>query len=451
MVSTQVWQDKYRDKLITPKQAAKLVKSGDKVIFSLSVKPVAIGMALAERASELRGVTVGSTWGGGDFPFLQPGMEESFTVITGMSPRTPMVANKQGDWFIWLPSLGVDHRQQNRGGYHLYADVFYLVVTPPDDEGYCSFGPMVWYSTQAAKTAKLIVAEVHPQIMRAFGDRIHISQIDYLVEPPPRTREELTAIALLPAESSAEEYGAAQVIGAYVADLVKDGDTFQLGYGVAVGAVLEFLGTKNDLGVDIEMFPVGVVELVKAGVITGKRKSINKGKVVATGTYFHRGDPRVVGAAEFINENPMFEFHDISYMCNIPRIAQNRNMVSINTILRIDLYGQVQISHVGTRPITSIGGQVDYTIGTHYSKGGRAISCTLSTALGGKVSRIVPQFEQGSVVDLPMHYVDYLVTEYGVVNLEYKTHKQKAEAIISVAHPDFQPELREAAKKLFYP
>ncbi len=450
----QRWQDKYRDKLITAKEAAKLVKSGDKVILSLARKPEAIVNALIERKDELEGVTIGSTWRtwtSGNLPLLDPGMEKSFTVITGVTFRVPVIQSKHGDWFNWLPSLCVDHRQRERGGYALYADVFYGVCTPPDEAGYCSFGGQNWYSLQATRTAKVAAYEVHPEMFRTCGERIHVSEIDYLVEPLPETREDSLGTLAMPPQSPPEEYAAAQVIGAYAADLVRDGDTFQVGVGTTSQAVNQFLGTKNDLGVDTELIYIETIELIKAGVITGKRKSISKGKVIATGSHFYSGDPRAAGAAEFINENPMFEFYDCSYVLNPLRIAANRNMVAINNILSIDLLGQVQISHAGTRPINGIGGQVDYVIGSHYSKGGRSISCLMSTALGGKVSRIVPQFEQGVVVDLPMYYVDYLVTEYGVVNLEYKTAKQKAEAIISVAHPDFQCELRQAAKELFYP
>ncbi len=447
----QPWQDKYRDKLITVKEAAKLVKSGDRVIVALVIKPLAIVDALIERKDELEGVVVGSTWGADDFAFLRPGMEKSFTIITGASPRVPVIASKHGDWFNWAPGLGTDHRQRERGGFILYADVSYAVVTPPDEEGYCSFAHQVWWGQQATRTAKIAVCEVHSELPKTYGDRIHISEIDYLVDPPPRAREKFLAMGNMPAASSPEEYGAAQVIGAYTAELVRDGDTFQVGFGTVSEPVYQFLGTKNDLGVDTEMIYAPTMELIKAGVITGKRKSINKGKVTATGAHFYRDDPQVAAYAEFINENPMFEFYDISYLLQVPRIAANRNMVTINNILRIDLLGQVQFSCLGPRPIAPIGGQVEYTIGAHYSEGGRAIACTLSTALGGKASRIVPQFEQGSVVDMPMYYVDYLVTEQGVVNLEYKTTKQKAEAIISVAHPDFQPELRQAARKLFYP
>jgi len=250
---------------------------------------------------------------------------------------------------------------------------------------------------------------------------------------------------------SAEEQEIAQVIGANAASLVNDGDSIEIGAGTAAEATIDFLGDKNELGIDSELTYVQIVDLVKRGVITGKRKNVDLGKVVNSCFWTYAEDPKVPEALEFITENPTFEFRDISTMCNVPRIASQDNMVAINSILAVDLLGQVVITHLGSTPISGPGGQVEYCIGAHYSKGGRSIAMLSSTALRGKVSRIIPKLEAGTAVMIPMVYLDYLVTEYGIANLDCKSRWERADALISVAHPDFQPELRTAAKEMFYP
>ncbi len=247
------------------------------------------------------------------------------------------------------------------------------------------------------------------------------------------------------------EWEQAQVIGALAADLVRDGDTIQIGIGTPSEAVMEFLGDKNGLGVYSELIFPQITQLMAQGVITGAERNRGRGKVTTACLWLSPDDPQARPAIDFVDRNRQLEFRDISYLCQVPRIAANRNMVSINTALAIDLLGQAVIDHIGPVPISGPGGQVEFCIGTHYSPGGRSITCLLSTARGGTVSRILPQLEPGTVVQLPLSYMDYLVTENGVVNLEGKSRRERAEAVISVAHPDFQPELHRAARQLFWP
>jgi 4-hydroxybutyrate CoA-transferase len=248
-----------------------------------------------------------------------------------------------------------------------------------------------------------------------------------------------------------EEFEVAQVIGANAASLINDGDTLEIGTGTAAEAVMSFLGNKNDLGIDSELTYVQIIELVKRGVITNKRKTVDAGKTVCSCFWTYPADPRVPDALKYITNNPSVEFRDISTICNPPRIASQNNMVAINSILAVDLLGQIVITHLGTTPISGPGGQVDYNIGSHYSRGGKSISMLTSTALGGKASRIVPKLEAGTAIMIPMVYLDYLITENGIVNLDCKSRRERAEAIISVAHPDFQSELKKAAREMFYP
>lgn len=213
----------------------------------------------------------------------------------------------------------------------------------------------------------------------------------------------------------------------------------------------EVIWSYGDLGADTERFVPPFVELIQRGNVTGRAKNMDRGKHVAAVVVIYPGDPRNPEVLGFVDQNPTFELREVSHVLDPTRIAKNDNQVAINNGLAIDMLGQLVVDHLGTTPITGVGGHVEYTIGSHYAKGGRSITALMSTAKGGTVSRIVPQLVQGAVVQVPCGYVDFLVTEWGIVNLEAKTRRQRAEAIISVAHPKFRPELQAAARKLFYP
>lgn len=446
------WRDKYKSKLISAGEAARLVKSNDRVMFGIGSTPIDIGFAIAKRASELRNVTVGGTWSV-EFPWFKPGMEESFNVITGFGGQISRngIREKRVDWLSWLPGLDNPERctDTNRGRYYNGCDIYLVNVSPPDKEGYCDLGHQPFFSPSAIKTAKTVIAEITMDLPRTFGPRIPVSDLDYLVEAPRELDPDMQPV--VPSPPSQDEFEKLQVIGALVAELIRDGDCLQIGTGTASEAVIPFLKTKNDLGIDTEILPASALDPIRAGNVTGSRKNINKGKVLMTVVVLWHGDPRTKPGIEFIDLNPVFEFHDFAELCSIPRIATNDNMVAVDNLLAIDLLGQGVLDHLGPVPISGPGGGVEYAIASHYSKGGRSISCLPSTAGRGKYSRIVSQLERGSVVQLPMGYIDYLVTEYGVVNLEHKTRRERAEAIISVAHPDFRPDLKKAARELFYP
>lgn len=446
------WQEKYAEKVKTPEEAAELIKPGDKVVISMLLHPTSTCMALAKRKEELENVTILSHWGE-DYPWFQPGWESSFQVQSAFITR-PTREGHRDRRFDFVPSTfglsdGLRHKEYLRGKIYPDADFFILKVTPPNKHGWCSFGHHVWYSYVAAKTAKTVIAEVDPNLIWTYGHQVHVSDLDYLVDgAQPFEVGEIGQVLPTPPADEAEKV---QVISAHIAELIRDGDNLEIGTGSPSEGVMEFLGTKNDLGIDSEMMYVQMIDLIKAGNITGKWNNIHPGKHVATCMFTYPGDPRVPPALDYMDQNPAFELYDVSYICNVPRIASIDNMVSINSAVGIDLNGQAVISHLGPTPISGPGGQVEYNIGAHYSKGGRSFLALLSTARGGTVSRIVPHFEPGTVVLIPNIYVDYLVTEYGVANLDCKSDRERAEAIISVAHPDFQPELRKAARKMFYP
>jgi 4-hydroxybutyrate CoA-transferase len=440
------WKQKYSDKVISAEEAARLIESGDRVTFPVTDRGSDVGLALCRRAHELKGVTVTNIWHN-DYPWFKPGMEESFIVRELFTTQITRKAVKERrtDWVSMLPGLSsLDFEgDPMRGRPVSHADVCLVRVTPPDENGYCSFGHLTWTQPVAAAEAKMVIAEVDPTLPWVYGDNIHVSKLDYLVEWKAWPKQGSGA-RTLPAPG---DYEKAQVIASLATDLMKDGDTIELGVGTIGELIPSFLGTRNDLGMDSEVILEGVINLVQQGVITGKRKNVNKGKVVTTAAALYVSQD----ALNFLHQNPVFEFRDFSYIANLVRIASNDNMVACNSILGVDLLGQVNLDWLNGVPISGTGGNVEYTIGSHYSKGGRSISCLLSTAKENTVSRIVPQFERGNYIEIPMTYLDYLITEYGVVNLSQKSRRQRAEAIISVAHPDFQPELRKAARQLFWP
>ena len=452
------WQDKYKKKLLTPRQAAELVTSDSEVLFPVMDHPKDIMHELAKRYNDLKNVTLTSHWVE-DYPFLHPGkypeMGESFLIKDPMPLMYTRkeLGEKRIDYQPTIFGISNGERQDavpDRGRLYHYKDFFFFKLSPPDNDGMCSFGPRPWFSPSACRTAKVKIAEIDPCLPRVHGEYVHIDEMDFLVEV---SQAEATSpedrFVPMPSEKELE---IARAIGSNAASLVKDGDTLEIGVGTAAEAVIEQLVDKNDLGVDTELIFDRTIDLVKRGVITGKNKSVDKGKVVcACMQIFDPDNPEAVKAFDFVTENPDFEFRDISAMCNIPRIASQDNMVAINNLLTVDLNGQGVITHLGPTPISGPGGQVEYCIGSHYSKGGRSIALLNSTALGGKVSRIVPKFEAGTVIMIPMVYLDYIVTEHGIANLNCKSGRERAEALISIAHPDFQPELRQAAKKMFYP
>ena len=451
------WQDKYRSKIITAKEAAGLITSGSEVIFAMMDQPKDIMTAVAERYNELENVTMTSHWVE-DYPFLHPKqhpeMTKAFRIKDPMTLRSTRegVRDKTIDYQPTIFGLSNGYRQENpdRGRLYHYKDFFYFKLTPPDENGRCSFGPHCWYSPSVCRTAKVKVAQIDPNLTWVNGEFVNIDDIDYLVEMPEGGGT--VGSELLGQTPPAEEFEISQVIGANAATLVKDGDTLQIGVGTAAEAIRDFLYDKNDLGVDSEVIYSYTIDLVKKGVVTGKNKNMDTGIVTAANLQLYgKNEPASIESLEFVRNNPGFMFRDISTQCNVGRIASQDNMVAINNILTVDLLGQVVVTHIGPTPISGPGGQVDFCIGAHYSKGGRSISMLKSTAVNGTVSRIMPVLEPGTVVMIPMVYLDYLVTEYGIANLDCKSRRERAEAIISVAHPDFRDELREAAKKMFYP
>ena len=435
----KLWPQLYRDKRISAEGAAALVKSGDVVRFPIGKPPIPVLKALARRAGELEDVTLIQCFP--SYPheiWNNPALDRSFRRVVdyvGAGCREGMRRHVVDFLPLDYPQYG---KQLEQGRTNTWAaDLFFGVVSPPDARGFCSFGNALWYSKDAAKAAKLFVAEVDPTLIRTHGDNfVHVSEIDYLVEET----ESLLVSTPPPAE---EARGTVEVIASFAASLVRDGDTVQMGVGGVSESIGLFLTERNDLGIHSEIITVSHVELVKRGVATGKYKTLHRGRAVAA---------MIVGAAdlEYVNDNPLFELHSVLYTNRIPVIAAQHHQVAINSTIAIDLTGQAAAESIGPEMYSGIGGQLAFMIGALYSEGGRSVLVLPSTARGGTVSRIVPFLEPGSTVTTPRQYVDYVVTEFGITNLQGKTQRQRAEALIELAHPDFRPGLKQEARRLFW-
>ncbi|OPX18185.1 4-hydroxybutyrate CoA-transferase, partial [candidate division WOR-3 bacterium 4484_100] len=314
----------------------------------------------------------------------------------------------------------------------LPVDVAFLHVSPPDEHGFMSFGVECLASKSAAETARVVVAQVNDRMPRTLGDSfIHISKVAKLVE----ISEELPELKSPPFTEVEKK------IGGYIADLVEDGSTLQLGIGGIPNAALKAMFNKKDLGIHTEMVSDSIIEAIEAGVITGAKKTLHPGKVVAT---FYLGTNKLYDA---IDNNPIFETHPTNYTNHPFIIGQNEKMVAINSAIEVDLTGQVCSDSIGTRIYSGFGGQVDFIRGAAQSKGGKPIIALPSTAKKGTVSKIVPTLKTGAGVVTTRADVHYVVTEYGVAYLHGKNLRERARALINIAHPDFRPMLEEEAKK----
>ncbi|WP_018357740.1 acetyl-CoA hydrolase/transferase family protein [Porphyromonas levii] len=362
-----------------------------------------------------------------------PEMEGHLHHITNFIGGNMRQAMKEGrvdffpGYFSEVPSLMAP-------GELLDPDVALIQVSYPNEEGYCSYGVSCDYTKPAAQNAKIVIAEMNRQMPFVGGDNlIHISKINYIV------KADYPLHTIAPTEIKEVE----EAIGKNCAQLVKDGDTLQLGIGAIPDAVLLFLKDKKDLGIHSEMVSDGILELVNAGVINGSRKQINPGKIVAT---FLMGTQALY---DFVNGNDSVEMYPVDYVNDPFVIAQNDNVVSINSCVEVDLMGQVVSESIGLRQISGPGGQVDFVRGAARSKGGRSIIAMPSTASRGALSRIVPLIAEGAAVTTPRNDVDYIVTEYGIAKLKGKTLRERAKALIAIAHPQFRAELEAAYAERF--
>jgi 4-hydroxybutyrate CoA-transferase len=428
------WREEYRSRCVTAAEAVKTIRSGDRVWIQPSCgTPKPLIDALMVRAAELIDVELVHMKTLGEAVYTRPEYEGHFRhrgLFLGDNVREA-VANGRADYTpIFLSEI---EGLFESGALPL--DVVLMQVSPPDAHGFVSLSTTVDCTMTAARCAKTVIAEVNERAPRTHGDTaIHVSQISMFVETS-RPLLELHSEPFTPMHLS---------VARNVATLIPDGATLQPGIGGISEAVLHCLEDKHDLGIHTEMCPDGVVDLMEAGIMNGSRKTLHRGKAVAA---FVLGTQKLF---DYIHENPSFEFRSISYVNDPFVVAQNDRMVAINSALQVDLTGQVCADSLGTKPFSGFGGQVDFIRGAARSKGGVPIIALLSTACGGRVSRIVPTLEPGAGVVTSRADVHYVVTEHGIAYLHGKSLRERAEALIGIADPRFKQELEDFAVRAHY-
>lgn len=430
MTAPSRWQERYRLRTVAAAQALACVRRGGRVfVGSGCAEPTLLVSALAQRA-DVTDVEVLHIMTVGHAPYADAAQKGRFrhnaffigsnvrdAVAQGVADYTPIFLSEIPDLF--------------RSG-RLKIDVALVACAPPDAHGFCSLGVSVDVVKAAADAAGVIVAEVNPRMPRTHGAGfIHVDDVDFFV---PHDAPLLEIPAGAPGETSRR-------IGRFCAQLVDHGATLQLGIGEIPNAVLESLRDKRDLGLHTEMLSDGVIDLIEGGVITCRRKTLLPGKAV---TSFCMGTRRLY---DFVDDNPFFEFLPTEFVNDPFVIAQNEKMVSINSALQVDLTGQVCADSIGSRFYSGIGGQVDFIRGAARSRGGRSIIALPSTAKGGTVSRIVPTLTEGAGVVTTRGDVHTVVTEFGIAELKGRTVRERALALIGIAHPNFRAELLAAAKQ----
>jgi 4-hydroxybutyrate CoA-transferase len=423
------WADRYKQKLCTVEAAIRNIKSGDSVyIHPGNAVPEILINELVAQAPRLENVDIVQILTFGDAAYAKPGMEKHFHVqslFSGANTRKAVNEGRADFVPIFLGEIPALFYNKE-----IPIDVALIQISPPDEHGFCSYGVGVDVTMAACKMAKTIIAHVNPHMPRVLGDCfIHFSKLTHVVE----AEMELFEMPKAPMNDVFMK------IGKYVADLIEDGSTLQMGIGGIPDAVLNFLHDKRDLGIHTEMFSDGVVRLFEEGIINNEKKTLHAGKMVAG---FVLGTKYLFN---FINNNAVVEFHPQEYVNDPFIIAKNEKMVSINSALEVDLTGQVCADSIGTANYSGIGGQVDFFRGAARSKGGKPILTIPSTAKNDTISRIVPILKPGASVTTSRGDVHYIATEYGVAYLHGKSLRDRARALINIAHPKFREELTRAA------
>jgi acyl-CoA hydrolase len=432
------WRERHADKFCSAAEAVSIVRPGDVVYAGgWTSVPVMLCRALAERHAELSNVTV--------FTFLtpmnwdQPEYLRSFNLVSAYTGPYERAGARAGRIeYVPVAQWRDGHAPP---GFDRDFDVMLVPISPPDEDGFCSFGGGVWFGPSIGSRAKKLVGEVHPEFIRTGGhNRIHISRFERIAEfnlpptpPPIAPRAEETELA-------------ANVICTLVAtEIVKDGDTLQFGVGDVSAAMPVFLGDKHELGVHTEILPGGIVDLVKQGIVTGKQKARNVGKVIASALVQLPQEE-----LDFIDGNDTFELYDFTYTDDLRTILDFDNFVAINNALAVDLTGNVSSETQGPQVFSGPGGQPSFAIGASTGSAGSVIVLPASQLVGAvRHPRIVAAHPAGTTVTVHRGFVDYVVTEQGIANLRGKSVRERIGEMISVAHPDFRAELRKEAAKLY--
>ncbi|MCG8484783.1 MAG: 4-hydroxybutyrate--acetyl-CoA CoA transferase [Clostridia bacterium] len=428
------WQEMYKQKLSSAEEIVKRIPDG-----ALCATPCALGEAvgladaLYDRAKNenLTGITHHLLLTLKPIKCLQPGGEDNMRYVSWFTSgyaRKP-VQEKRADF---MPCFYKDVPKY--WSELVKPDVFYATVSSMDQHGWCSFGGSASTGRAQMSRAKYIFLEINENMPRTHGSQfIHISEVDAICENH-------VPMAELPEVPITEKD---KTIGNYIAELIPNGATIQLGIGGTPNAVASELKSKKDLGIHSEMFAEVMVDLIEAGVVNNSRKNINRFKSVAG---FSAGSKRVY---DFLDDNPSVEFHSIDYVNDPYVIGTNDNFISINATIEVDLLGQACSESIGPKQFSGTGGQLDFVRGASISKGGKSILSTYSTTKKDSISKIKPMLTQGSHVTCTKNDIDYVATEYGIAKLKGKTASQRAKELIRIAHPKFREYLTHEAKKLY--
>lgn len=430
------WEKDYQSKLTDADKALDFIKSGERVVIGHACgEPSYLVETMVSKAEQYENVEIVHMVAMGKAGYAQPGMEKHFrhnALFVGGTTRKA-VSEGRGDYtpcfFYRIPALFTNGS--------LPVDVALVQAAAPDANGNMSLGISVDYTLPAVRAAKKVIVQVNKELPRTYGDSIfNISDANVVAV----VEHDAPIIELAPPKITEIE----KAIGANCAKLINDGDTLQLGIGAIPDAVLMFLGEKKDLGIHSEMFSDGVVGLVEKGVITNAKKTTHKGKFVAN---FLMGTRRLY---DFVNNNPDVEMYPVDYVNNPVVVMKEDNIVYINSCVQIDLMGQAASETVGYTQISGVGGQVDFIRGASMAKNGRSILAFPSTAAKGTVSKIVPLLDEGAAVTTSRNDIDYVVTEYGIAKLSGRTLKERAKALIEIAHPDFREGLKKVYEERFH-
>jgi acyl-CoA hydrolase len=428
------WKSRYARKIATAEEAVRAILPGRRILIGSGAgEPGRLVEALVSHATQLRGNEIVHLMTLGAAPYVAPGLEERFrhmAFFIGSNVRSAVQEGRADFLPVFLSEIP---QLITSGRLGVHATL--IQVSPPDNHGFVSLGVSVDIVRGAVDTADIVLAEVNPNMPRTLGDSfLHVDRIAHLVP----VDDPLYELKSEPLDEVCRQ------IGHHAAQLVPDGATLQMGIGRIPDAVMAGLRERSDLGIHTEMFSDGVMALAKAGVVTGRKKTLLPGKIV---TSFIMGTRELY---DWVDDNPAVEMRPSSFTNDIFQIARNDKMVAVNSALAVDLTGQVAADSIGTRFFSGIGGQVDFIRGSARSKGGKPIIALPSTAKGGEISRIVPVLAEGAGVVTSRGDIHYVVTEYGAADLWGKNIRQRTEALIGIAHPDFRADLLSSAKARKY-
>jgi acyl-CoA hydrolase/GNAT superfamily N-acetyltransferase len=436
MMSVTEWTQKYKKKVVSASKAIKSIKRGARIFLGTGCGvPYHLVQELAKHAGQMADNEIVHLLTLGDTPSADPKFQNEFrhnTFFVSQNIREAVSEGRADYTPIMLSDIPELFRQRR-----MPLDVAMIQISPPDRNGYSSLGISVDITKSAAESADIVIAQVNEKMPITHGDSfIDVRDLDFLV----------------PHNEPLREFQAAEIdetidkIGRYVARLVENESTLELGIGALPQSLCNNLleTSVRDLGIHTEMFSDSLIPLIEQGIVTNKKKTLHRGKVIAS---FAMGSEKLY---DYINDNPMFQFHDTAYVNDPYVIGQNNKMIAINSALEVDLTGQVCADSIGPRFYSGIGGQVDFIRGAKRSEGGKAVICMVSTAMDGQISRIVPRLSEGAGVVTTRGDVDVVITEYGFATLHGKTIRERALSLIAIAHPKFRNDLLEAAKKMQY-